>query len=155
MARDPYGPAHKLDNALSDGHTKARALHLIGRTVLRPGEGIENGLQILRRHTIAGILHLNADMLILTGPLPEPNDAKPDLSALRGVLDGVGKEIDKYLVYPGLVPNQVFMPEACHLLVKFLSLGLCHRLDNGVHRGDHVVKGEPFRVQHDFSALDF
>ena len=93
-------------------------------------------------------------MLILIGVLLEPDKAQPDTPSLGGVLHRVGKEVDEDLVDPHLVPHQILVPDARHLQMECLPLGPGHGLDDGVHRGDHVVKGKFLQVQHHLAALD-
>ena len=154
LAEHLNGASHQLYDAFGNGHAQPGALHLVGGAVFRSGKRVENGFQVFRRHAVAVVLHLHADMLILAGALLELHDAEADVPALRRVFYGVGKEVDQNLVDSGFVANQALVPDAGCLQMKVLLSGFGHGLDDGVHGGNHVVQGEFLQVQHDFSALD-
>ena len=155
LAEHLDGAAHQFHNALGDGHTQAGALDLVGGAVLRPGKGVEDGLQVFRRHAVAVVLHLDADVLVLAGALFQPDEPQPDMAALRRVLHRVGQQIDQDLVDPGFVPHQILMADACHLQVELLLFRLGHGLDDGVRRGNHIAQGELLQIERYFSALNF
>ena len=83
------GAAHEIDEALGDGHAEARPLHFVGGGVLGARERVEDSLKELRRHAVAIVLNLDAQMLQRIGMRRKPDEAQPDATALRSVLHSI------------------------------------------------------------------
>ena len=154
LAGNINGAAHQLHNAFRNCHPQARTLDFIGGTVFCSGKCVKNSLQIFRRHSVSVIFHFDAHMLKLRRALPEPDDTKPDITALRRILDGIGKQIDQNLIDSRFVSQQPFISYSGYFEMKFLASRPGHRPDNGIYGRYQIIERKLFHTENHFPALN-
>ena len=93
-------------------------------------------------------------MLILSGALLQADQTQPDPAAFLRIFDGIGQQIDEYLIQPRLISNQTFVPDSRYDDIKFLTSRFCHGPYNRIYRRNHIVQRKLTDRQHHFTALD-
>ena len=154
LARHIDRPAHQLHDILGDRHAKPCSLHLVRRAVLRPCKRVKQHFEILRRHAVPVILHLDPDPLKLGAALFPADDAEPDIPALLCVLHRVGEQVDQDLVDPRLIPEEILVLYVRDFHMKPLLPRRCHRSDDGIHGGHQIIQRKLLDREHDLPALD-
>ena len=90
-ALDLDAAAHELDNVLGDGHAQTRTLDFVRTRGFRAGERVKDVLEELLIHADARVGHLEKQARMVGIAAVKLRDAELDLTAVRRVLDRVGK----------------------------------------------------------------
>ena len=121
-------PTHQLDHLLCYGQTKARSLNAVDTAVCLTGERLIHSFHELRTHTDTRIgYNISQPYTSGQGTLFFSH-FYTDTPTGFSVLDGVGEDIDIYLVQTELVCIQVFLFHPIDIEAEFNILFLDHRL---------------------------
>ena len=145
--------AHQVHNALGDGHTQSRALHMVGAGLFLPREGVENGFLVGITHADAVILHdeFVLGVVRIAGKLL---DLKPDMPACGRVLDRVGEDIHQDLVQTVGVCQHMLMLYRGRDHAEFLIALVGLLADDALDLLDLLQKVHLLDVQGGLAALD-
>ena len=148
------GAAHHIHDIFGNGHAKAGTLYPAYRGGALPLEGFKDLLRELLAHTNAVVL--DAELILpaaahLTGKLPHPHR---DRAARRGKLDGVGQQIQQYLIQPGLIAVDVLIGHIHGVHIKLQLLCINLSADDGFQVVQHIRKVDFHLFQMDLSAFN-
>ena len=129
-------------------------MHFVGGGVLGARERVEDSLKELRRHAVAIVLDLDAQMLQRIGMRREPDEAQPDATALRGVLHGVRQQVQQNLVEMRLVADETLVADGADFRAERLALVPGHGRDDGFRGGQRVAQVELRQGERRLAALD-
>ena len=86
-----------------------------------------------------------------SGKLPHPHR---DRAARRGELDGVGQQVQQYLIQPGLIAVDVLIGHIHGIHIKLQLLCVDLPADDGFQVVQHIRKVDFHFFQMDLSAFD-
>ncbi len=146
--------AHGIHNVFRYRHTKPGSLYLLDTVIVFPCKGLKYLVPKLLRHTNPAVFHRNAD----TAPVLSLRrfffkHGHPDTAALRSKLDGIGQEVEKYLIQPHTVAAYVLCADVMYKHVKILVFLFYLRLYDAHNTLDHFSEGNLIHIQVHFTAL--
>jgi len=145
---------HQVDDVSCNGHAKTGALHLGRPVVVCPAERLEHDLLELRRHTDAVVL----DGKLVAAKLREAVrfflDRKGDVSAIRGVLDGVAHQVHKDLLDAQAVAADSFVLDVLNMDFELMFVLVDCRFCKGEQVIDQLRQAEILLGKAHSPALD-
>ena len=119
---------HRFDELLYDRHAKTRAFDAGDRGIVDPLERMEDLLQEFFRHAHAVISAGEDEFAFIVFHLL--TDVQVDLSAVFGVFDGVGQDVDIDLSETLYVAIELFMKDVIDLHGELMFLVFHLRTDD-------------------------
>ena len=149
-----YGAAHHVYDVFGDGHAKAGSLRPAHRGGALALKRLKDPFGKLRAHADAVIL--DADLILpaaalFTRKLLEPHR---DRAAGRCKLDGIGQQVQKHLIQPGLIAVDILIGDIHCVHVQLKLLGVDLPADDSFQIVQHIGQVRLGLVQMDLAALD-
>ena len=134
------GTTHHINDVFGDRHAQASALDAADRTGLFTGKGLEDRLLEFFAHADPVVLDTELKVGEPLGGRCFFDHPKADGAARRGKLDGVGQNVQKHLIEPQLVRDDVLMGHVLGVDEQLQLLGGHIGLDDRPQIVDHIRK---------------